>query len=118
EGGSVPTNGPAHEHQHGKDSAANQDPPHQHRPNQDPPNQHAPGRPSATEPSQPTHSATESTAIATEQRALDERYARVDALREEVAEKLRRTLRAPAGDSTALLDRDTQVMRLEERAAD
>lgn len=60
----------------------------------------------------------ETAAIAAEQHALNDRYSRVDTLRDDVARKLDHALRVPTGDSTALLDRDTEVARLQEKNAE
>ena len=57
-------------------------------------------------------------AIRLEQQYLDRLYQRVDELRAETADQLAEMLRAPGTDSTALLDRDAQVARLEQRTAD
>ena len=56
--------------------------------------------------------------IQREQQYLDRLYQRVDELRNEAAEQLARTLRAPGGDSTALLDRDARIAQLEQRTAE
>src|SRR5699024_4777059 len=57
-------------------------------------------------------------AIMLEQQYLDRLYQRVDELREETTSQLAEMLRAPGTDSTALLHRDAQVARLEQRTAD
>ncbi len=56
-------------------------------------------------------------AIRLEQEYLDRLYQRVDDLRAETTARLAELLRAPGSDSTALLDRDAQVARLEQRTA-
>lgn len=53
-----------------------------------------------------------------EQQYLDQLYQRVDELRGEASDQLARALRAPGGDSTALLDRDARISQLEQRTSE